>query len=901
MTQRLLQQEAILAALTDGAAVVTAGERLSRTVQWAYAEAQQAAGRLAWERPKVLPWHAFLANLWTAGETSLSGEAASRAVPNLLAATQAEALWENVIRTSVAVPGLLQPRAAAQAAQEAWELCHSYRLDPASFSDSGNVDAERFSAWATAFRERCRHDGWLDGGRLPHQIGMWIHEGTLPSPQRVVFVGFREWAPQQQEFLQDLRNAGCEAERWVVDAEPPKGARRVTCVDAEQELCAAARWAGALLEQDPAMRIGIVVHDLAACRERLKRALDEALCPSARLGGQAARPYNLSLGRPLADSPVIHDALLLLEMLTQVEPDFDSVSQLLRSPFVRAAESEHAARTRLELRLRNGSNQIPLSRFVEQVRAQGDLPDLTAALDAASQWRRAQPKRLLPSAWARGFAEVLRVLGWPGERTHDSAEHQALESFQSALSGLARLDMLAETQAMGEAVSRLTRLAAQDIFQPAAEDTPVQVLGVLEATDLYFDHLWIAGWSDDVWPASPRPNPLIPVNVQRQHGMPHASAQRELEFAQRLSAQLLCAAPDVIVSTPQLDADRELSPSPLIAALPEVGMEQVPQRVGFTYAQLLQRAAPPMETLDDSRGPALSIYKVRGGTGVLKSQAACAFQAFARYRLGAEPMRAPGPGLDVAKRGSLLHRVLYHLYGELTDQAAIASRDDTALEAVIRRSVEAVLREARSGQPEIFNPRFLALEQERLSHLIREWLQQERERAPFSVKQRELNREITVGLLQLNTRLDRLDRLADGGYAIIDYKTGDTKPAAWQGDRPDEPQLPCYAITAAEDISAVLFAVLRPGGTGCRGFTRHPGIAPAVPGFDELRHPPNDCENWQALFEHWRSVLTALAGDYAAGAAEVAPKDRNRTCRVCHLANLCRIDEVQALGEPGDD
>jgi hypothetical protein len=29
---------------------------------------------------------------------------------------------------------------------------------------------------------------------------------------------------------------------------------------------------------------------------------------------------------------------------------------------------------------------------------------------------------------------------------------------------------------------------------------------------------------------------------------------------------------------------------------------------------------------------------------------------------------------------------------------------------------------------------------------------------------------------------------------VIDYKTGEAKVAAWLGDRPDEPQLPMYAL-----------------------------------------------------------------------------------------------------------
>ncbi|MDE2459809.1 MAG: hypothetical protein KGL98_01045, partial [Gammaproteobacteria bacterium] len=212
MTQRLLQQGAILGALAGGATVVTAGERLARAVQWAYAEAQQAEGRQAWERPHALSWNAFLADLWSAhDEGGNRGDTSPAAALRLLSAIQSEALWEAVVRASGAGSGLLQPRAAAQAAQEAWELCHAYRLDPARFAHSGNTDAEQFAAWATAFRERCRRERWLDSAQMPEQLAEWMRAGGLPLPPRVVFAGFHEWAPQQQQFLQSLRDAGCDA------------------------------------------------------------------------------------------------------------------------------------------------------------------------------------------------------------------------------------------------------------------------------------------------------------------------------------------------------------------------------------------------------------------------------------------------------------------------------------------------------------------------------------------------------------------------------------------------------------------------------------------------------------------------------------------------------------------
>ncbi|HEX6549933.1 MAG TPA: PD-(D/E)XK nuclease family protein, partial [Gammaproteobacteria bacterium] len=320
-----------------------------------------------------------------------------------------------------------------------------------------------------------------------------------------------------------------------------------------------------------------------------------------------------------------------------------------------------------------------------------------------------------------------------------------------------------------------------------------------------------------------------------------------------------------------------------------------------SYAQFLQAAAPVLETLNDVKGPSLQGAEMSGGTGILKAQAACPFQAFARYRLGAAPMVVPGPGLDPAERGSLLHDVIYRVWGELHDHATLTGMDESAGQALVGRHVAAALAAAKSRQPEVFTARFLALEQQRLVKLVMDSLQLERDRQPFEVEQREHMQPVKIGPLALNTRVDRIDRLADDSRVIIDYKTGDAKPAAWSGERPDEPQLPCYAVTATDPVAAVLFGILRPGETGYRGYARSADVVPGIAAFEQEKSRPDDCDNWEALFDHWQKVLTGTAAAFAAGEARVDPKSRVRTCGYCHLAALCRIDELQQAGEPDDE
>jgi RecB family exonuclease len=184
-----------------------------------------------------------------------------------------------------------------------------------------------------------------------------------------------------------------------------------------------------------------------------------------------------------------------------------------------------------------------------------------------------------------------------------------------------------------------------------------------------------------------------------------------------------------------------------------------------------------------------------------------------------------------------------------------------------------------------------SLERTRLAKLARDWLEVERERAPFEVVALEEKRKLRVAGLELNGRIDRLDRLGAGGYAVIDYKTGRTTPQEWLGERPDDPQVPLYALNA-EDVSAAAFAKLKTGEMRYMGFSRAKGAIPRV----------QTAKDWASLVAGWRKELEALGAGFAAGEARVDPKRMLQTCRYCDLQPLCRVYErVNALEEEGEE
>lgn len=878
--------------------VVTAGQRLARHLAAEYAARQRACGRRAWERPAILPWAAWLEQLWQ--ELSETG-----ASPRLLLTPLQElALWERVIEEWDAHATLLAPGAAARLAQEAWQLAHAWGLLPLEdHAAEASDDVRVFSGWAARYQQECERHGWLDEAHLPDELLGAVRAGRVALPARLVLAGFDEFTPQQQRLL----NALCAAGSRVVLSPPPAAAGggggqavRVGFEDEAKELAAMAQWVRSRLSTEPQARIGVVVPELASRRAALIRALEEALVPQAVLPGQAGRerPFNISLGLALADYPLVHAALTILRLGEQARRDdrldLLEVSALLRSPFLGAAETEYAARGMLDMRLRAAREPyLSLAQLIQDAE-RFSCPQLAERLRAWRTALDALPQRQMPGRWAAAFAALTHALGWPGERVLSSAEFQTLEAWRGELTALSALDVVL-SEVDGETARRhLENSARSRLFQPQSGETAaVQVLGVLEAAGLTFDHLWVMGLHDEAWPPPPRPNPLLPLRRQRELKMPHSSSERELEVARRLTARLLAAGSEVVASYSLSEAERVRHASPLIAALPEVSLEALRIEAVVPYRQRIHAAAA-LETVHDWQAPPLDAGHITGGTAVIADQSACPFRAYARHRLGASVPEHPESGLASQSRGALVHAALEALWGELQTQARLLALDETACRELVARAAREALERLQRRRPyTLGGARLRALEQERLEALLLEWLELERARAPFAVAEVETRRRLRLGALELEARVDRVDVLENGTRLVIDYKTGTPRPAHWFGARPKEPQLPLYALYGLSDApaDAVAYARVKRGACAFHGLAHTTdgvpfGIVPLADSVYALEHP-----SWSALMQSWRATLERLAEEFRQGVAAADPR-ADEDCRDCEQKPLCRIHEL---------
>ncbi|TYP00290.1 putative DNA repair protein [Geothermobacter ehrlichii] len=873
-----------LDAAAAGALVLTVNRRLAGWLTAEFDRRMQQQGRSLWPRPAILPLKAWIAGC--IGTLGLEGR--------VLSERQVLRLWEEVIEEDLSAHAglsLLRIAASARQAAEAQRLLLSHEVR--NWDSQASEECRVFARWLSRWEQKAGERGWLSLHHLPALLIEALHRGRIEPPSRLYLAGFDSLEPVYERLMDVLRRAGCDVEVEPPPEQVPQGGYRLCrAADPDDEVRQCARWVRFCLERQPDSRIGIVVPRLDEYRGRLQNALLAELDAAGCLQPDRMAPVNFSLGLPLDREGPVRAALTLVGLGGQVE--LADISWLLRSPFVRGGDEERQERARLDLVLREREQRVvSLARLRRQAARQGRVPAFVDLLDHLLGWNR-QGGRHLPGSWAERMANLLEAVGWPGDGKLDSRSWQAVDRFMELLTELASLDPVATPMGRQEAVSLVARLARETEFQTDRSDFSVQVLGLLESAGQHFDHLWIMGLHDGALPVSPSPNPFLPLALQRQYGMPHADAERELAFARNSWRRLLHAAGDIVVSWPAMIDGAEYRPSPLIDTSADVLDLATPCAGPVTAIAGSRR----LVAVDDGFGPPLPPGRIfSGGTGILRDQALCPFRAFLHYRLLAEALPEAESGLDGMSRGTLVHNLLQEIWRQLQDLDGLRRLSESGLENLLATAAEQAVGAFENREKRDLPPRQRMLEIARLRRLGRTWLALEREREAFSVEAIEKDEKVRIGGLLLRTRVDRIDRLADGRRLVIDYKTGQPDHRQWFDDRVTEPQLPLYCLQIpAHEVAGAVFARVHCRSSDCRFY----GVVhPDSPWQGNLQRQQEKLfaekgwDDWLQLVEHWRRALAEVADEFVAGRALVDPTDSEKACRYCDGLPVCRLLERQ--------
>ncbi len=910
---QIIDYDSLFARLQSGHVLVTGNSRLARVLTGQYNQWRINRGDKQWQSPMCLPWSQWLDGLWeSASLQAVPGT--DRAVPG---SRQLVSLWETTLNNEALSNELLRPESLANQLRDTRKLVTDWQLDlkdPAWFRHD-NENYAAFYQWNKAFEKRCDQGNWISPEDRSCLLRNAIRDKLLSLTGTIDLLGFDEFDPNQADLLSALIENGTGVCQLTISPRQDsavlwKGA------DTKDELQQMARWVRYWFEKEPDSSIAIVVPDLQVRRQAVERQLEEILTPGNEASDRQVKPWNISMGTALLRVPMIDTAFNLLKLL-DTHIDIQDIGRVLRSPWLRGAKMERNSRALLEKclrdkyprRLKAGEiffrageikkhdhhhNELPEDQHEPQA---WNSPELSAVLNTLRDFDN-KHKGLLPaSAWAESFDQLLVGLGWPLAdelpEEHDR-NWQALQTWREVLRELASLDVTIPKLRRKAAIKQLKQICREKIFQARTAPAPIQVLGLYEVSGLRFDHLWVMGLHNDNWPPSARPNPFIPGRLQRAVQMPGSSPQRELEVARTITRRLLETAPDSVFSYPgKLDGEEVLA-SPLLDIDTIRKVSSIPGWRNAPWREVVAGAEKPQTRLLDKPGT-LVHGTARGGSSILKNQALCPFRAFASNRLGAESLEMPVDGISPKLHGSLVHRVLELFWKETRTQSALLSMDDAQLVESVHQHVDYVMGEQRGLKQ---RPAFRHVEATRIYRQVMDCLELDMQRETFEVVafEKEILPKIEAQTIRLI--IDRIDRLPSGEEIIIDYKTGKVEPKKWFGDRPEDPQLPLYAISAEKTPAAVVFSIIRDDGCLYKGVVKHGGLLPGLPKGGKVNQYLVDAGyEMSKTIENWRQVLHHLMTGFLEGEAAIDPKHGLKTCEnsYCELQSLCRIGELEQV------
>jgi ATP-dependent helicase/nuclease subunit B len=837
-----------------------------------------AAGHEIWPTPRIRDFSGWLR------DRHVERQLTDAALPRALSDIEERELWRSVILESDRGEALLEPEGAARAARRARRALIEYGIPSSALAEYATEESLALLDWTRRFEERCREFDCVSADQLL--------ASTPTGSLDMVWIESAIWRPVARRWLE--RNGTA----MLLPADPGMAAQPflVRAASPAAELAAIAEWARDNLRSNPEFRAWICIPDLHLRRAQVQDAFDAVLAPerlslSAR---ETVASYALAGGTPLSGYAPVRAALDALSAAAGLV-SFERFSALLRSPQLQASPADAAAAAVLDLALRDrGPDEAALDdwlRVSEQLVRDGlagpaALQRLRAFMRTLAGVRGNHPMSRWVSLWVDAFESG----PWAERHRWSSSEFQAAERLRELLAALATADGLFGGCSARSAGRILNRAAHDTAFQAQTGVPPIWISGQMMDPWLAYDGIWVTGCSEDRWPPPLDPIPLLPVRLQRQYGIVSAGAELQLQLAEDLQQRWQSRARSSVFSCADPGDGRTTTVSPLLPAAPAL---ESPVALTQPHWRLLAMRAPPFEQLGDERAPPFASPERMRGVATLRAQSQCAFRGFAETRLQARRFDRPVPGFNPRERGEMLHHALESIWQQLRTSAELQAIAPAARAALVSASVAlAIAQQCARRDP---GARWRRREAPRLEALLGKWLDTEMLREPFAVERLEHGKQVARhGGLEFEVRIDRVDRLPAGGRVLIDYKTG-MASADWRGDRPDNPQLPIYALLRPAGLVAVAYGRVNAGECSFVAEAERGGIF-------KPRGRPSHMEglaNFSELVGVWSQRIERIAAEFAAGNAQVAPT--LRACGSCHLQPLCRVPSALDEGAEHDD
>lgn len=461
-----LKSDELYNLLSQGAVVITPNNRLSGTILQNYFT---YCSRKTITKPICLPFNTFLVNSFE----QLKFQKPDLEHPILLNSAQCQHLWRKLIKSH---PSIIYTEGLLKTIMQAWEYCEQWQLTPEAPAFHYTPQTQQFQQWWQSFNKILKEISAIHQHQLIRYLLDSNYQGLVKT---VVWMCFDDFNPQQLS-LQNYLNAQGVIQYGYDLKENQETPEVFAAKDKKTEYQELMTWLEKKIQQGK-KQIGVVVPNLEQESSVLQRVLRDCFEPNL---------FNISLGKPLSAFHLISHALIWLSLDHNLLNNHQA-ALLLQSPYIGKAKDEFLQRSDYlqESKLLQDQS-FPTKLFIEDIAYH--TPKLAELLKNMNFY----PEKTTLDEWIELFQERLNGIGFPGDYVLNSEDYQCFNRFTMIFDEFRQLSLISSHLTKKEAFEALKQLIDNTIFQPQKSNSPIQILGLLEASGCEFDSLWVMGLTD---------------------------------------------------------------------------------------------------------------------------------------------------------------------------------------------------------------------------------------------------------------------------------------------------------------------------------------------------------------------------------------------------------------------
>lgn len=475
------------------------------------------------------------------------------------------------------------------------------------------------------------------------------------------------------------------------------------------------------------------------------------------------------------------------------------------------------------------------------------------------------------------FADILTITAWPGNISE--YECKVVTKFNSIMRDIKYSVCHDKKLSRYRSLNSIVAILKSYSVLAHQQNCSIQVIDVNEASFCSFDNVWVMGMDEINWPTTKK-YPPITKNLLEKYKV----LQEDNHICQAIINRIVNGSRNIMLNYESIINDQSVKKSAMVKAYCHsenkfiaLNKNNNPYHKFTTKNSLSKRLVPTKIPLQQ--------HEKNIGTYQLKEFQNCNIRSFIKYRLRAPEYEEASLGFNAKEKGIIIHEVLQRFYQLHPSHECLIQLAENTIVEELGSILEIVITELINDNRASINKVYILNEIINMQSIMLQWLLHEKERPFFEIAHLEHKQTLSVYDININMVIDRIDRLAAGKLAIIDYKTGQCSMQNWFGSKIKDPQMPIYALNYS-NVAVIAFAKINQYNSAFNGVATDEHFIAGT-----KVKLASEFENIAELTSYWHTEIYKIVADYKEGLVAANPDNIKLSCGNCQYASICRIWE----------